>query len=103
MYLLSFLKHLKNLPTNYTGGVDPGLLSTRKVFHLTYDENNLSNDMKYLVPDQVVFAPRDSCYESETQEVFHGTKSYQKKIGLEISPSRKDCVIVLYLLVQKKL
>ena len=70
-----------------TGGVDPGLLTTRKIFKLTYDENNLSNDLKYQVPDEVVFAPRDSCVNTKTQEVFFGTKSYQDKVGVDISES----------------
>ena len=72
-----------------TGGVDPGLLTTRKIFKLTYDENNLSNDLKYLVPDEVVFAPRESCVNTKTQEVFFGTKSYQDKIGVDVSESSK--------------
>ncbi len=71
-----------------TGGVDPGLLTTRKIFKLTYDENNLSNDLRYLVPDEVVFAPRESCVNTKTQEVFFGTKSYQEKVGVDISESR---------------
>ncbi|XP_072033848.1 uncharacterized protein [Amphiura filiformis] len=70
-----------------TGGVDPGLLTTRKIFKLTYDENNLSNDLKYHVPDEVVFAPRESCVNTKTQEVFFGTKSYQEKVGVDISES----------------
>ena len=32
-----------------TGGVDPGLLLTRKIFKLTWQTNKLSADMKYNV------------------------------------------------------
>lgn len=39
------------------GGVDPGLLSTRKIFKLTWDKNKTSVDGLYRVPDQVDMSP----------------------------------------------
>ena len=38
------------------GGIDPGLLSTRKIFQLTWKTKKLSSDKMYNVPDQVSFA-----------------------------------------------
>ena len=37
----------------YLGGVDPGLLVTRPILKLTYEENQLTSDLQYIVPDQV--------------------------------------------------
>ena len=37
-----------------SGGVDPGLLVSRRVFELTYDDEKLSSDLQYRVPDQVI-------------------------------------------------
>ncbi|XP_072041238.1 uncharacterized protein [Amphiura filiformis] len=72
------------------GGVDPGLLTTRKIFKLTYDENNMSDGGKYLVPDEAVFTPRESCVSKKNQEVFYGTKSYQEKVGVDVGVSRYE-------------
>ena len=52
------------------GGVDPGLLFTRKVFKLTWEENKVSLDKKYVVPDQVSFSPRQSCVKTNKKEVL---------------------------------
>ena len=66
------------------GGVDPGLLLTRKIFQLTWKTKKLSTDKKYNVPDQVSFAPRDSCVmENKTSAVF-GCKSYQEELKVEV-------------------
>ena len=40
----------------YLGGVDPGLLVTRPILKLTYEENQLTSDREYIVPDQVYMA-----------------------------------------------
>ena len=69
------------------GGVDPGLLSTRKIFKLTWDENETSVDGLYRVPDQVVFVHRSSCVETTTNEVFSGAKSYQDKLKVDVEAS----------------
>ena len=71
------------------GGVDPGLLFTRKVFKLTWEENKVSLDKKYVVPDQVSFAPRQSCVKTNKKEVFSGSKSYQEKLSVDVQSSGK--------------
>ncbi|XP_068753764.1 uncharacterized protein [Montipora capricornis] len=69
------------------GGVDPGLLSVRKIFKLTWDTNKTSVDGLYRVPDQVVFVHRSSCVETTTNEVFSGAKSYQDKLKVDVAAS----------------
>ena len=71
------------------GGVDPGLLFTRKVFKLTWKTNKVSVDKKYVVPDQVSFAPRESCVTTNKKEVFSGSKSYQEKLNVDVQASGK--------------
>lgn len=66
------------------GGVDSGLLSTRKVFKLTWNNNKVSVDKKYVVPDQVSFAPRESCVTTNKKEVFSVFKRYQEKLNLDV-------------------
>ena len=74
------------------GGVDPGLLITRKIFKLTYEKNKKSADLEYLVPDQVSFAPRSSsnCQERTKNEVVTGTKSYQDELKVDVEASGKS-------------
>lgn len=69
------------------GGVDPGLLFTRKIFQLTWDMNKISVDKKYQIPDQVSFAPRASCVKSNKKDVFSGSKSYQQKLNVDVDVS----------------
>lgn len=71
------------------GGVDPGLLTTKKIFKLTYDTNKLSVDLKYKVPDQVSFAPRLKCVYTTKKEVISGSRSYQQKLGADVKASGK--------------
>ena len=68
------------------GGVDPGLLITRKIFKLTYEKNKKSTDLEYLVPDQVSFAPRSlsNCQERTKNGVVTGTKSYQDELKVDV-------------------
>ena len=77
------------------GGVDPGLLSTRKIFKLTWDTQKTSVDGKFRVPDQVVFVHRSSCVETTTNEVFSGVKSYQDKLkeDVKVSGELRSCMI----------
>ncbi|XP_033103733.1 uncharacterized protein LOC117106479 [Anneissia japonica] len=63
-----------------TGCVDPGLLTLKRVFAYTYDEGKVSSDLKYIVPDQIVYTPRSSCARTLEQNMFWGTKSYQQKL-----------------------
>ena len=87
--------HLSN------GGVDPGLLSTRKIFKLTWHSKKTSTDGKFRVPDQVVFVHRSSCVESTTNEVFSGVKSYQDKLKLDVKASGelRSCMFTMDLIL----
>lgn len=69
------------------GGVDPGLLFTRKIFKLTWKQQKVTVDNKFLIPDQVSFAPRESCVTTNKKEVFSGSKSYQDKLNLDVDSS----------------
>ena len=40
------------------GGIDHGLLVSRKIFSLTYKTNKLTSDSRYKVPDQIAFSSR---------------------------------------------
>ena len=71
------------------GGVDPGLLITRKIFKLTWNTNKTSVDNRFSVPDQVTFAPRSSCVTTNKKEVFSGAKSYQEKLNADVQVSGK--------------
>ena len=66
------------------GGVDPGLLLTRKIFKLTFNTNKVSVDGQISVPDQVVFEHRTSCVESDRKEMFCGAKSYQDELKVDV-------------------
>ncbi|XP_022804571.1 uncharacterized protein LOC111341817 [Stylophora pistillata] len=69
------------------GSVEPGLLSTRKVFKLTWNENKVTLDKKYVVPYHVSFAPRQSCVKTNKKEVFSGSKSYREKLSVDVQSS----------------
>lgn len=71
------------------GGIDPGLLFTRKVLKLSYDTNKLSVGQQYMIPDQVTFAPKSSGVTTTKKEVFSGSKSYQKKLSVDVSANGK--------------
>ena len=49
-----------------TGGVDPGLLVSRSIFVMTYDDGKITNDQKYQIPDQVNFELRDAAFTSSS-------------------------------------
>lgn len=72
------------------GGVDPGLLFTRKVLKLSYDTNKMSVGQQYTIPDQVSFAPRESCVTTTKKEVFSRSKSYQKKLAVDVSANGEN-------------
>ncbi|XP_071095708.1 uncharacterized protein [Haliotis cracherodii] len=59
------------------GGVDPGLLYTRKVFNIAPGNN----------PPEVVVEKRHSCVHIQENHVFYGSKSYQDKLGLDVKSS----------------
>lgn len=67
------------------GGVDPGLLSTRQILSLTYNEARSTNG--FLVPDEVTFSPRQSCVKESSHSTFFGTKSYQDSLSISVDVS----------------
>eukprot|EP00057_Strongylocentrotus_purpuratus_P001649 XP_001200514.2 PREDICTED: uncharacterized protein LOC764265 [Strongylocentrotus purpuratus] len=64
------------------GGVDPGLMVTRRILDLTYHNGELSLDGQYQVPDQVTFVPRDSC--NHDSQLFHNARTYQEKLARDV-------------------
>eukprot|EP00057_Strongylocentrotus_purpuratus_P029092 XP_011683566.1 PREDICTED: uncharacterized protein LOC584567 isoform X2 [Strongylocentrotus purpuratus] len=67
-----------------SGGVDPGLLVSRRIFELSYDESKVSSDGMYRVPDEVYFVSRDSAFTSSSRTTFHGTESYASKLSAQV-------------------
>ena len=62
------------------GGIDHGLLVSRKIFSLTYKTNKLTGG--YKVPDQIAFSSRLSCVQDKETKasIVFGSKSYQSKL-----------------------
>ena len=67
-----------------SGGVDPGIMVSRRIFKLTYDNEKTTNDNEYRVPDEVEFQHRSSAYTSKETDTFYGTKSYAKKLSNQV-------------------
>ena len=69
------------------GGIDHGLLVSRKIFSLTYKTNELTGDSRYKVPDQIAFSPRLSCVEDKETKasIVFGSKSYQSKLKAQVT------------------
>ena len=61
-----------------SGGIDPGLLLTRKIL-----------DMKYESYKPVVFVGRSSCKTEATKEVIYSSKSYKKKLEVDVQAEGK--------------
>jgi hypothetical protein len=61
------------------GGVDPGLLFTRRIFAMSPGD----------VLPEIIFEPRRSCAKEQTLSVFYGTKSYQEKLSVDVTSSGK--------------
>ena len=70
-----------------TGGVDPGFLVSRPILKLTYHDSQLTSDLEYQVPDQVVFAPRTSCSMTSSHQTVFGMSSYVKKLSIDVGVS----------------
>ncbi|KAL9963063.1 hypothetical protein ACROYT_G032229 [Oculina patagonica] len=66
------------------GGVDPGLLSTRRILQLTWDEAKTTVDGKYRVPNQVSFAHHESCVQQSKHQMYSGARSYQTKLKEDV-------------------
>ena len=76
-----------------TGGVDPGLLVTRRIFELSYDENKKSSDNRYRVPDEVNFMHRSSAYRSSWRTTFYGKSSYASKLSAQVDVSGESTCV----------
>ena len=66
------------------GGVDPGLLTSRRIFQFTWKTKRTSSDGQYQVPDQVNFNHRASCVKTTKNEVISGAKSYQDELKVAV-------------------
>ena len=71
------------------GGIDHGLLVSRKIFSLTYKTNELTGDSRYKVPDQIAFSSRLSCVEDKetNASIVFGSKSYEAKLKADVEAS----------------
>ena len=70
-----------------TGGVDPGLLLSRKIFKLTYDEGKKTFDQSSRIPDEVSYVKQQSSYSKSSLSTFFGTKSYAAKLAAQVEVS----------------
>ena len=70
-----------------TGGIDPGIKTTRVIFAHTYETGNkafyLGRTME--LPDQIKFHEVQSCASSSSVSAFSGRKSYMKELGTSVS------------------
>ena len=71
------------------GGIDHGLLVSRKIFSLTYKTNELTGDSRYKLPDQIAFSSRLSCVEDKETKasIVFGSKSHQSKLKADVEAS----------------
>lgn len=65
--------------------IDPGFRA--QIFDLTYDEGKLTEDEKFLIPDQASGKLLHSCSYSASTENYTGTNSYQKDLQTNVSVS----------------
>lgn len=75
------------------GGVDPGLLPAMRILELTYKEGRLSDSLKYKLPDQIVYAPRESCKTETSSSIIISTGSYQKDLKASVHAEGKSIII----------
>ncbi|XP_011676479.2 uncharacterized protein LOC756464 isoform X1 [Strongylocentrotus purpuratus] len=67
-----------------TGGVDPGILISRRIFKFTYDQGQTTSDLTSRIPDEISFVRRDSAFSESSLSTFHGTKSYASKLAAQV-------------------
>lgn len=72
---------LKGNPDN-EDSFDPGFRS--RIFQYTYEEQQTTEDGKYLVPDDIDSRLTQTCSLSATTSTFYGTKSYQKSLQTKV-------------------
>ncbi len=70
------------------GGVDPGIKTTRFIFHQTFSTSQANNiyyrGKKMAVPDQVTFHQSQSCALSTSTHAYSGQSSYKKELALNV-------------------
>ncbi|KAJ8023274.1 hypothetical protein HOLleu_35640 [Holothuria leucospilota] len=73
--------------TLQNGGVDPGILPTRRILNLSYEEEHFTADRRFKVPYEVQFSPRQSCVTETSISVFSGGQSYQRQLSVGVTAS----------------
>ncbi|XP_054755939.2 uncharacterized protein LOC129261943 [Lytechinus pictus] len=67
-----------------TGGVDPGLLVSRRIFQFTFDQGHKTADQLNRIPDEVAFVRRSSAFQKSSLTTFYGTESYASKLAAQV-------------------
>ena len=65
-----------------TDRIDPGF--QHQIFDFTYDKQELSDDLRYLVPDQVAEMRSTYCEFSSSSSNFTGGQSYQNSLRAKV-------------------
>ena len=75
----------------YSGGIDPGIKTTRLIFKHTYSDGKRTfyREREMLVPDQVEFHINQSCVMRETTNAYSGQTSYKDELSLNVEKSGK--------------
>ena len=63
---------------------DSGILLHRRILEYSYDEEKLTDDDLYYVPDEVAVSIRDSCSSVTSTSAFYSPASYQQKLNADI-------------------
>ena len=73
------------------GGLDSGIKLTRSIFRESYakGKTHYYNGETVPLPDQVTFQSTQSCSSRQKVNVYSGTSSYQKKLGISVSATGK--------------
>ena len=71
------------------GGIDPGFNLAQHIFKTTYDEGKQVTFQGSIIPipDQMDYQPVSSCSSVEHAYTYSGTRSYQKKLSINIEAS----------------
>ena len=75
----------------YSGGIDPGIKTTRLIFKHTYSDGKRAfyRGRAMLVPDQVEFRINQSCVTRETTNAYSGQTSYKDELSVNVETSGK--------------
>ncbi|XP_071950861.1 uncharacterized protein [Antedon mediterranea] len=72
------------------GGADPGLSPTRNVFEMHYEDDNLSDDGLYAIPDEITLSMNSTCKNRTRQQAVSGGWEYQKGLKFDIGEVRAN-------------